>query len=399
MLHNKTTFLLSLSRLFERSGYYGLRSVLVLYLIGETLNLDTTEALKIYAIFTFSLLFTQVLGAIIGDLVLGNKKAILIGGILQILGTLTFINPTINSVYIGTTLISLGCGFYTPNILSQFGKSYLDRPKLLDSGFTIFYLAINFGAFLGMITTSLFEENYTNAFIISSGFFLISTIMMYFSKEISNLIDYKNKKELGIRVITIITVMVLIGIFWGVYDFIGTHKYLFQSDYYSTLNSEFLFKFREAYDSIFSIGISVFFIFLWSFIFIKQHWKLIFGFIIAALSIGILLLIPEVPAEEFKFVFIVSALLLTIAELLIAPTILSVLTKYASPKYLAIIMSLMFISTGLFIKLFSIIITTFPNLTHTNVFNISTVILTFTSIAVLVFVFVLKNLFIKKGAN
>jgi len=91
--HHKDTFYYSLSRMFERAAYYGLRSLVVLYIIGESLKMDSTEALNIYGWFTMLLMFSQIIGAILGDLVIGNRKSIIIGGILQILGALSFCIP------------------------------------------------------------------------------------------------------------------------------------------------------------------------------------------------------------------------------------------------------------------------------------------------------------------
>ena len=68
----------SLSRLLERASYYGLRSLIILYMLGETLPMENDEALSIYAWFTGSLVFSQIIGAFMGDLLIGNRKAILL---------------------------------------------------------------------------------------------------------------------------------------------------------------------------------------------------------------------------------------------------------------------------------------------------------------------------------
>ena len=145
--HTITTFYYALSRMLERASYYGFRSIIVLYMIGETLKMESNEALKVYGWFTLALVITHIIGAVFGDLLVGNKKGILIGGVTQAIGAFSLCIPSTIGLYLGICLVVLGSGFFTPNIISNFGKSYLNKTKLLDSGFTIFYLAINLGAF------------------------------------------------------------------------------------------------------------------------------------------------------------------------------------------------------------------------------------------------------------
>ena len=102
---------------------------------GKILKMDSTEALVIYGWFAGSVVFSQILGALLGDLLIGNKKSIIIGGIIQSLGAFALCIPTTYGLYAGLFLIVLGNGFFTPNIISNYGKSYLNKTKLLDAGF------------------------------------------------------------------------------------------------------------------------------------------------------------------------------------------------------------------------------------------------------------------------
>ena len=175
--HGKETFLYALSRTFERASYYGLRSVLLLYMIGETINMTRDEARNMYGLFIGSFIFSQILGGIVGDLVLGNKRSLIIGGILQALGAFSLCIPSAIGLYTGLVFISLGAGLYSPNILSLFGKLYSNKQKLLDSGFMIFYTAINLGVIIGpLLIGYLGYMNYTYGFI-TSGILMVSPIM------------------------------------------------------------------------------------------------------------------------------------------------------------------------------------------------------------------------------
>src|SRR5690606_19254845 len=85
--HTKETLYLAITRMFERASYYGFRTLIVLYMVGETLKMERSEALSIYGWFTTLLVFSQILGAVLGDLVVGNKKLVFLGATLQAMGT------------------------------------------------------------------------------------------------------------------------------------------------------------------------------------------------------------------------------------------------------------------------------------------------------------------------
>ena len=158
--HTIETLYYSISRMLERASYYGFRALVVLYMVGETLKMERTEALTIYGWLIGSLVFSQIIGGLFGDLLIGNKKSIIIGGIIQAIGAFSLCIPSTNGLYLGLFCVVLGSGFFTPNLISNFGKSYLNKTKLLDSGFTIFYLAINLGSFLGILLIGYIGETY-----------------------------------------------------------------------------------------------------------------------------------------------------------------------------------------------------------------------------------------------
>ena len=114
-------FYYTFSKMLERASYYGFRSLLVFYLVEESLNLKNGEALTIYAWFTGSIIVSQIFGAVLGDLIIGNKKSIIVGGIIQAVGLFVLCASSITFFYLGLILVVLGSGFYTPNIFSNFG--------------------------------------------------------------------------------------------------------------------------------------------------------------------------------------------------------------------------------------------------------------------------------------
>jgi len=116
--HTQSAFFYAISNGIERASYYGIRSILILYMIGETINMDRLEALGFYGWLTISFYFSKVIGAFLGDLLIGNKKSILIGGLLQTIGCVLFCFPSIAFLYIGVGCLVIGNGLFSPNILA-----------------------------------------------------------------------------------------------------------------------------------------------------------------------------------------------------------------------------------------------------------------------------------------
>ena len=353
--HSKETFLYATSRTLERASYYGLRSLIVLYMIGGILQMERTEALNIYGWFTASLVFSNIIGAILGDLITGNKKALIIGGIIQALGAFSFCIPSTTGLYIALFLVVLGGGLYTPNIISNFGKLYLNKTNLLDAGFTIFYLAVNLGAFFGGMSIGYIGEKYgwNIGFIIAGILLLLSIIPIIISKDKKIEQTIENKAILNQRIMNIIIAFVIVSIFWSLYE-IGNIRIFdlqLKLSEISTLNIPKTM--WNSLNSVFILPISILAIIAWTFFYNSQFFKLTIGFIFGAISFGILFLIPEMPTEKHTIIYLLSLLFISISEIQIAPIIHSILTKNSNPKYLAILISLAFIPTRLFSIIFS----------------------------------------------
>ena len=170
--HPKGLFYLFFAELWERFSYYGMRALLMLYMVNEFFLYIKDEAAReemsigIFAAYGSLVYATPVIGGMIADKFIGFKKSILLGGILMALGHFfmafyfdaeDFTNgmfgmpiQDINGLFFYTALALLivGNGFFKPNISTMVGRLYDDGDKRRDSGFTIFYMGINIGAFL-----------------------------------------------------------------------------------------------------------------------------------------------------------------------------------------------------------------------------------------------------------
>ena len=183
---------------------------------------------------------------------------------------------------------------------------------------------------------------------------LISIIPVFLSVE--KRLDKIEKNEFPIskRVLNILIAFIVVGLFWGFYELssIRTFDLQLQLSEISTLDiPNHLWQYLN---SIFILPISIIAIILWTYFYSNQFFKLMLGFIIGAISFGILFLIPEVPTEQHSITYLISLLFLAISEIHTAPIIHSILTKYSNPKYLAILISLAFLPTRLISMIFGL---------------------------------------------
>ncbi len=165
--HPKGLFYLFFAELWERFSYYGMRALLMLYMVNEFFTYITDEAYReemsfgIFAAYGSLVYATPVLGGMIADKFIGFKKSIMLGGILMALGhffmafyfksdVLGFEVSAINHFffYAALALLIVGNGFFKPNISTMVGRLYPEGDDRRDSGFTIFYMGINTGAFI-----------------------------------------------------------------------------------------------------------------------------------------------------------------------------------------------------------------------------------------------------------
>ncbi len=150
--HKPGLFLLFFTEMWERFSYYGMRVLLVLFLVSEIAGggwgWTRDRALNLYALYTGLVYMTPILGGIIADRFLGYRKAVLLGAFLMTLGHASLAFETATAFYAGLVLLIIGNGFFKPNISSIVGQLYANDPDKKDSAYTIFYMGINAGAFL-----------------------------------------------------------------------------------------------------------------------------------------------------------------------------------------------------------------------------------------------------------
>ena len=355
--HSKNAAYLAISKSFERAAYYGIRAAVVLYLVSETINLSNVDALSIYGYFTLGIGLSGFIGALLGDLVLGNKKTALFGGVLLLFGCVILCIKSIIFIYFGLGLIALGSGLYSSNVIARFGNEYLNKTQLLDGAFSMFYSAVNIGSLVGVVTIGYLSDiNFLYGIGLASVFYLMSIVLLTFYKEKqSESYNFSIEKKQS-RLIKIFVVIIFIGIFWTIYEL----TFYPIEDFYSGQN--------ENHDGMFSSSINIdvlsstlpmvvliLFVFIWSRYYVNQFFKLFLGLLIIGIAVFVLYVVPENSNALSEIALLVYILLLSISEALISPLISSITTKYVNPKYLAIMLIIVTIPSMLFNKISGLI--------------------------------------------
>ena len=151
--HPVGLYILFLTEMWERFSYYGMRAILVLYLVGEVgienagLGWSNEDALALYGWYTMFVYVASIPGGIIADKILGQKKSVFVGGMLLVAGHSVLAIEAMWAFYTGLTLIVMGVGMLKPNISTMVGGLYpKNEQDIRDMGFYIFYMGINLGA-------------------------------------------------------------------------------------------------------------------------------------------------------------------------------------------------------------------------------------------------------------
>lgn len=166
--HPKGLFLLFATEMWERFSYYGMRALLVLSMVAASNSADPgfgwsrPAALTLYAWYTGFSYFTPLIGGWLADNFLGQRKAVVIGGIIMAIGQFTLsmsVAKDLTLFYIGLIVLICGNGLFKANISTMVGDLYPKGDARRDGAFSIFYMGVNLGAFLAPLVCSTLGEN------------------------------------------------------------------------------------------------------------------------------------------------------------------------------------------------------------------------------------------------
>ena len=160
--HPRGLSTLFFTEMWERFSYYGMRALLILFMTAAPaaggLGYDPATAGAVYGLYTFGVYALALPGGWIADRLVGQRRAVLYGGVLIALGHFSMAIPSITTFYAGLLLIVFGTGLLKPNISAIVGDLYEEKDARRDAGFSIFYMGINLGAFLGPLICSWLGE-------------------------------------------------------------------------------------------------------------------------------------------------------------------------------------------------------------------------------------------------
>src|SRR5690554_6912528 len=152
------------TELFERFSYYGMSALLVLFMTAATVDgglvYDVATSAPIYGLYTSLVYLVNLPGGWIADRILGQRRSVLVGGIIIAAGHFTMAVPSTVMFFTGLGLIVIGTGLLKPNISVMVGQLYPAEDARRDAGFTIFYMGINMGAFAAPLVCGALAISY-----------------------------------------------------------------------------------------------------------------------------------------------------------------------------------------------------------------------------------------------
>ena len=380
--HPKGLFVLFFLEVWERFSYYGMRAILVLFLVSNKneanpgMGWDQNNALELYGWYTALVYIACIPGGFISDKFLGKKKSLMVGGWLLCFGHLSLALQSNFFFFLGLVLIILGVGLLKPNISSLVGHLYSKKNDLREQGFTIFYIGINIGAFLSSIIVGFIGEYYGWHYgfsIAGLGMVIGQIVFLNGSKHI---IDYSEIRDERVttkfqgafkmtkiesdRLKVLIISFLIIIIFWASFEQAGglmnlyafektdrtisfLNNWIFPASWFQSVNPLMII--------IFGLPISSFWLKLK-----KQGYETssIFKMIIGLAIMGTGFIFMYFASNESSqygksamYWIFLAYFFHTIGELCASPVILSFITKLAPLKYVSSIMGIYFASIGI----------------------------------------------------
>lgn len=319
-----------LSVFFERAGYYGMRSVLLLYLVGNTIRMEQGDAVFTYTIFITAFTLARPIGGIITDLLTGVKLSAIIGLSMMAMGCFTLMFGHIVTPYVGIFLLAIGNGLYAPANIAHMLRIYEGRESKTDGGLSIQYSMITLGSFVGPLLIGFIVDidNFKLAFLSSAILLLCGMVFTIFYKEQPIRNQQKPSFSTGFKSFAIIGIIVGCIVYWFAHSSASNNlRSSLQADYnyWATL-----------IPVIIGLFICILFSVLWYFIDIRSAWKWTFGAFITGIGILLGLLFSENSSIPTPL-FLVAVFLLSLGEILFAVYWFSLVKRFANPKYLCTI--------------------------------------------------------------
>ena len=199
--HPAGLFVLFFTEMWERFSYYGMRALLILFFTASLLQdgwgWPAEWAYAIFGTYTSLVYLSTMLGGYFADNIIGIRKAVVWGALLMTLGHGCMALESTFSIYLGLTLLVFGSGFFKPNMTSIISEMYKDAQHKKDGAYTIFYMGVNAGAFLGILLCGYLGEKvgWSWGFGVAGIFMLFGLLQFWFAQGIFGNIALKPKNK------------------------------------------------------------------------------------------------------------------------------------------------------------------------------------------------------------
>lgn len=392
--HPRGLSTLFLTEMWERFSYYGMRAFLILYMTAPAaaggLGFSDADAASVYGTYTGSVWGAAILGGVAADRWLGQYRSVLAGGVIIALGHFALAFPPLAFFYTGLTLIVIGTGLLKPNVSTLVGSLYEEGDTRRDAGFSIFYMGINLGAFIGpLIAGYLAQRVDWHAGFGAAGVGMTLGLIQYVlgrnrlkpatdrlaasaaerpfpvggsaaagSAAVGTTVAASERFTAGEwkRMLAILVFFAFAALFWGAYEQAGSTLNLF-ADRYTRL-SAFGFSFPSSWfqsvQPLFVILLAPLFAWLW--VRLGPHQpsspaKFALGLLFAGLAF--LLLVPAGTlaqsgdgARVSPMWLVWAYFIMELGELCLSPVGLSVVTKLSPTRILGLMMGVWFLSNA-----------------------------------------------------
>ena len=199
--HPAGLFVLFFTEMWERFSFYGMRSLLILFLTASATDggwaWTRENASALFGSYVGLVYLSTMLGGYFADKVIGFRWAVVVGASLMTLGHAAMAVETEFSIYLGLVLLVFGNGFFKPNMTSIVSEMYKDRPEKKDGAYTLFYMGVNAGAFFGILLCGYLGEKvgWTYGFGLAGIFMFFGMLQFWLSQNIFGDIGLKPNKE------------------------------------------------------------------------------------------------------------------------------------------------------------------------------------------------------------
>jgi proton-dependent oligopeptide transporter, POT family len=392
--HPRGLSTLFFTEMWERFSYYGMRGFLILYLTAAVahggLGFSDQHGANVYKWYVSSVWLTPIVGGFVADRFLGQYRSVFIGGVIIALGHFTLAFHPLAFFYAGLTLIVIGTGLLKPNVSTIVGSLYDEGDERRDAGFSVFYMGINVGAFLGITGAGWLAQKIDwHVGFAAAGVGMTLGLIQYVAGRrrlqpaLDRLITERAAREAvrprergagnrwrevmaslrsftGVerrRIAAVFVFFVFAALFWGAYEQAGSTLNLFADRYTNldVLGYQMPSSWLQAVQPIFVIVLAPVLAWLWVRLGPREPSipaKFAIGLLSAALAFA--LLVPAArmaqgePGMRVSPLWLVTAYAIEeLGELCLSPVGLSAVTKLAPTRIVGLMMGVFFLSNWL----------------------------------------------------